>query len=279
MEVFENKKALIITGAVLVVIIAIAAAAALIMGGRGGARFGRSDVPYPYSWVEEENGTITLTMETGGAGNGAWSVGSTEGEAVEIAAGKTRGGKTEMKLTPAAVGREAITFTLMSGEDRLAELNFTVAVSSAENSLAATAVSQRERAFQATVRGGEETGHPFTVRGGDEGLTIFVEESEVSTEDGAAWASDSTDTMTAYVSTIGVSEGELTVHLQARYDGTAEVRVYSVRDNISFVFDVEVTDGQMMLTDSRVEAYETEEPEAAEEAADTAETESTAAAN
>ena len=269
MQVFENKKALIITGAVLVGIIAIAAAVALIMRGRGGAQFGRSDVPYPYSWVEK-NGAITLTIKTGDAPKGAWSVGSTEGEAVEISVGKTGGGKTEMKLTPAEVGREAITFTLLSGEDRLAELNFTVAVSSVENTLSATAISHRERTFQGTVRGGEETGHPFTVRGGDEGLTIFVEESEGYTDSGTSWWSDSTDALVAFVSGIDVSAEGITVQLETRANGTAEVRVYNVTENISFVFDVQVTGGEMLLTDSRTEPYETAE-EAGE--AETAENE------
>ncbi|MBQ9720172.1 MAG: hypothetical protein IJV64_05700 [Oscillospiraceae bacterium] len=270
MEIFENKKALIITGAVLVGIIAIAAAVALIMRGRGGERFGRSDVPYPYSWVEKENGTITLTMETGGAANGAWSVGSTEGAAVEIETGKTKGGKTEVKLTSAEVGSEAITFTLMSGEDRLAELSFTVSVSSGENTLTATAVSHRERTFQGTVRGGEETGHPFAVRGGDEGLTIFVEESEGYTDSGVSWWSESTDALVAFVSSIDVSAEGITVQLETRANGTAEVRVYNVTENISFVFDVQVTGGEMLLTDSRTEPYETAE-EAGE--AETAENE------
>ena len=269
MEVFENKRALIITGAVRAGLIAIAAGAALNLRGRGGARFGRNDVPYPYSWVENRNGTIALTMETGGAAKGAWSVGSTEGEAVEIGAGRTGGGKTEVRLTPAAVGREAITFTLMSGEDRLAELTFTVAVSSAGSALAATAVSHRERAFQGSVRGGEETGHPFVVRGGDEGLTIFVEEAEGYTENGAAWWSESTDSLVAFVSDVDVSGEGVTVQLGTRANGTAEVRVYSVSENISFVFDVQVTGGEMRLTDSRTEPYETaEESGEADEAAE-----------
>lgn len=269
MEVFEKKKALIITGAMLVGIIAIAAAVALIMRDRGGERLGRSDVPYPYFW-EEKNGTIMLTMETGDTANGAWRVGSTEGEAVRIAVGKTRDGKTEMKLTPAEVGSEAITFTLVSAEDRLAELNFTVAVSSVEDTLSATVVSHRERAFQGTVRGGEETGHPFTVRGSDEGLTIFVEESEGYTDSGASWWSESTDTLVAFVSGVDVSGEGITVRLETRANGTAEVRVCNASETISFVFDVQVTGGEMLLIDSRIEPYETVE-ESGEAEADEAE--------
>lgn len=273
-KALENKKALLIALAAAFGIILVAVAVTLIIRGRSASRFSVDDVPYPYSWVEKKDGSITMTLETGKAQNSAWSLESTDGAAAEIDVGKAGGGKTSVKIIPVEEGRNLATFVLTSGEERLAELSVTVSVENVDELLITHIVSNRERALQGEVHGGEETGHPFTVRADDEGLTIFVEESEVSTEDGAAWASDSTDTMTAYVSTIGVSEGGLTVHLQARSNGVAEVRVYSVRDNISFVFDVEVADGQMLLTDSRVEAYETEESEPAEEAA-----ESTAAAN
>lgn len=271
MEVLKNKKSLLIILAAFLGIVLIVAAVALIIRGRSGSRFGNSDAPYPYSWVEKKDGTIAMTLETGDAANSEWSLASTEGAAAEASVGKTGGKKTSVTITPSEPGLTFMTFALTSGEERLAELSVTASVDNADEKLSASITSHRERAFQSVVRGGEETGHPFIVRADDEGLTIFVEESEVIAEDEASWASDSTDTMTAYVSTIGVSEGGLTIHLQARADGTAEVRAYSVRDNISFVFDVEVTDGQMLLTDSRIEPYETEEGEAVEETAETTE--------
>ena len=109
------------------------------------------------------------------------------------------------------------------------------------------------------MRGGEETGHPFTVRGGDDGLTIFVEESEGYTDDGTAWESESTDTMAAFVSEINVSDEGVTIHLETRAAGSAEVRVYNVTENLAFVFNVEVSGGEMLLVDSRTEPYTTEE--------------------
>lgn len=257
-ELLENKKPLVIVLAALAGIIVITVAVALILRVRGGERFAKNDVPYPYSWEEKKNGTITLTMERGKAAGGAWSLGSTEGDAVEAGFGKT-GEKTKVKLTPTSPGRETMTFVLVSGEERLAELNVTVAVELVDNALATTVISHRERALQSTVRGGEETGHPFTVRGGDDGLTIFVEDSEGYTDDGSAWASDSTNSMVAFVSAIEISDTGVTIRLETRANGTAEVRAYSIRDNISFVFDVEVADGEMLLTDSRSEPYETVE--------------------
>ena len=279
-EALENKKALLIALAAAFGMIVVAVAVTLIIRGRSAERFSNDDVPYPYAWVEKRDGSITMTLESGKAKNSAWSVESTQGVSTEVTVGKTGGKKTSVTITPVEEGPERVTFVLTSGEEQLAELAVTASVENVDERFVTHIISSRERAMQGAVHGGEETGHAFTVRADDEGLTIFVEESEVSTEDGAAWASDSSDTMTAYVSTIGASDGGLTVHLQARSNGTAEVRVYSVRDNISFVFDVEVTDGQMLLTDSRVEPYETEEsePEAAEEAAEAAESESTAAA-
>ena len=239
MERQASKKPLLITLGVLVGIIVITVAVTLIMRGRGGARFDGGDVPYPYSWTEKKDGTIALTMETGDVADGAWSVGSTQGDAVEINVGATKGGKTEATLSPVEHGHTTITFSLMSGEERYAELSITVDVGSADGKLAATVSAHRERALQGVVRGGEETGHPFTVRGGDNGLTIFVEDSEGYTDDSAAWESISTDSMVAFVSGIDVSDDGVTVHLETRANGTAEVTVYSVRDNISFVFATE----------------------------------------
>ena len=259
MEERNSKKPLLITLAVLAGIIVATVAVTLIMRGRGGARFTGGDVPYPYSWTEKDNGTIALTVETGGAANGEWSVGSTEGAAVEIDVGKTKGGKTAATLSPAEQGREMVTFSLMSDEERLAELSFTVTVAGEDGKLKATVTAHRERAFQGVVHGGEETGHPFTVRGGDDGLTIFVEESEGYTDSGTAWESESTDTMAAYVSEINVSDEGVMIHLGPRAAGSAEVRVYNVTENLSFVFDVEVSGGEMLLVDSRTEPYTTEE--------------------
>lgn len=260
MEISYNKKPLIITLAALACIIIATVAVTLILRGRAGTRFsGDGDAPYPYSWVEKKNGEIVLTIETGDAKNSAWSLEDTGSGTVEVRAGKTKGGKTSVTITPEAVGREIMTFSLTSEEERLAELSFSVLVTSEDDALSATVTDHRERAFQGAVRGGEETGHPFTVRGGDDGLTIFVEESEGYTDGGTAWESESDNIMTAYVSNLDVSNEGVTIRLETRANGSAEVRVFSVRENISFVFDVEVKNGEMTLTDSRWEPYEAEE--------------------
>ena len=152
-------------------------------------------------------------------------------------------------------------FSLTSGEDRLAELDLTVMAGIAdggENQLTATVTEHRERVFQGSVRGGEETGHPFTVRGVDGGLTIFVEESEAYADDSTAWESESSNSMAAFVSDIDISDEGITFRLETRSDGSAEVRVFNAREKIAFVFDVEVSGGDMLLTDSRTEPYENE---------------------
>jgi len=278
-ELLNNKKPLMIASASVLGILIVAFAVALILRGRGEARFSKTDVPYPYAWEEKRNGALKLTLERGTAAGGVWSLGSAEGDATEIAVGKP-GKTTAVTLTPVEEGRQTVVFTLMSGEERLGELSLVVVVERMNDMLAATVTSHSERALQGTVRGGEETGHPFVVSGGDEGLTIFVEDSGSYTEDdGWVWESDSTDSLVAYVSSVDVTDGGVTIRLQTRANGAAEVRVYSVKHNISFVFDVEVADGEMLLTDSRSEPYETaEEPaEAGSEEAQTAETESEAA--
>ena len=263
MEALKNRKPLIITLAALVGIIIATVAVTLILRGRGGTRFtGNADAPYPYSWTERDNGTIALTLETGNTANGAWSLESTDGGTVDIRVGKTQGGKTTVTIKPDAGGRTFLLFSLAGGEERLAELSMTVMVDSGEDGkLAATVANHRERAFQGTVRGGEETGHPFTVRGDSDGLTIFIEEPDGYTDDGMAWDSESTNAMAAYVSNIEVSGEGVMFRLEAGTTGNAEVTVYSVERNISYVFDVEVAGGGMLLTDSHWEPYEADETE------------------
>ena len=266
MEAQKSKKPLFITLAALAGILIAAVAVALIARGRGGARYtGATDAPYPYSWTEQSNGAITMTLETGGAANSAWSLESADGSAAAVRVGSTQGGKTNVTVKPDAGGRMFLLFSLTSDGDRLAELSLTVMVESGENNkLAATVTDHRERVFQSVVRGGEETGHPFTVRGDGSGLTIFVEEPEGYTDDGMAWESESTNSMAASVSDIDVSGEGVTFRLEAGTSGNAEVRVYSARENISYVFDVAVAGGEMLLTGSRWEPYE--EDEAVEEA-------------
>lgn len=258
----KQRKPLMIALAALLAIIAVTAAVTLLMRDRGGKRFNVDDVPYPYSWAEQANGSVTLTLETGDAANGVWSLGSTDGGTLDIRVGKTQGGKTSVTLKPETEGREMMVFSLASGEERLAELSLTVMVgreSGEDSGLSAAITAHRERAFQGTVHGGEDTGHPFTVRGSDDGLTIFVEEPEGYTDDSTAWVSESTNSMAAYVSSVDVSSEGITFQLETRSSGSAEVTVYSIRENISFVFAVEVKDGNLMLTDSRVEIDTTDE--------------------
>lgn len=255
-----NKKPLLITLAALALILAVTAAVTLLTLGRGGTRFdGRADAKYPYSWVEKDNGTVVLTMSAGDAADGAWSLARTEGEVLEIGV-KGKRDQTEAVLTPIEAGREAIVFSLMSGEERLAELSFTVEVGrDQKEKLAATIARHSERALQGVVRGGEETGHPFIVRGVSDGMTIFVEEKEGYTDDGVAWKSESSDPMVAFVSSVDVSDEGISFQVETRANGSAELTAYNEREQIAFVFSVEVKDGEMALNDSRTERYETEE--------------------
>ena len=102
-------------------------------------------------------------------------------------------------------------------------------------------------------------------------LTIFVEEPEGYTDDGMAWESESTNSMAASVSDIDVSGEGVTFRLEAGTTGNAEVTVYSVERNISYVFNVEVKGGEMLLTDSRWEPYEADDNEEETEETETGE--------
>lgn len=265
MEESKKKKALIMTLGVLAGIIAITVAVTFLLGrGRGGAQFsGPEDVPYPYSWTEKDNGTIVLSLSVGGEANAAWNVMGEDGSQVKTSVEGTKGGNTSVTLTPVAEGRETVTLSLLNGGERLAEAVFAVeSVQTAEGKLVATIASHRERAFQSVVRGGEETGHPFTVSGGDEGLTIYVEDTEGYTDSGTAWNSQSLDAMVASVSTIDVGDEGVTIQLETRANGSAEVTVYNETRDISYVFSIEVSKGEMILRDFQVGTYLTEqEPE------------------
>lgn len=255
-KALKNNKPLLITLAGLAGIVLIVVAVALILRSFGDLMYrGDEDAPYPYSWVEKKNGKVIFTLGTGDAEGGAWTLGGEEGGVMNIEVGQTRGKRTKVTMTPRGVGREMATFLLKSGEESVAELAVTVDVES-WNERVSVVTSHYERAIQGTVRGGEETGHPFTVRAGEEGLSIFVEDAEGLTDDGEAWQSASSDSLVAYVTGVDVSDEGVTVSLGTRADGTAEVQVYSERDNIAFVFAVEVTDGNILLTDSRTEAYQ-----------------------
>jgi len=262
MEERNNKKPLIITLAALIGIIIVTAAVTLIVRGRGGARFRNDDAPYPYSWTEKDDGTVSFSLSVGKAADAAWESGSGDGRFSVISTGETKRGSTGATLTPVAEGRETVAFLLMSGDSRLAELSFTVETApAAAGHYAATVIQHSERAFQGIVRGGEETGYPFTVRGGDNGLTIYVEDDVGYTDSGVAWDSQSTDGMVAAVSSVEVSDSGVTIQLETRVNGSAEVTVYNASRGISYVFAVEVKDGEMTLTDSRTEEYPNEPEE------------------
>lgn len=261
-----NKPLLVVLGALALIII-LTVAVTLTLRGLGGTGYSVDDEKYPYTWAEKNDGTVAITLKTGDAAKGVWSLGSTQGDVLTVNVGNTSGGKTGVTLIPNSIGREIMTFDLMSGEEHLAEVTFTVDVAGESDALAATVTSQSERAFQNTLRGGEETGFPFTVRATENGLSIFVEDPGLYSDEGTEWLSDSSDSMVASVYGVDASEEGVNVLLQTRSNGTSEVRVYNVEKNLSFVFDVQVTKGEMLIAGSRSEPYQTaQEPEDTEEA-------------
>ena len=261
-----NKPLLVVLGALALIII-LTVAVTLTLRSLGGTGYSVDDEKYPYTWAEKNDGTVAITLKTGDAAKGVWSLGSTQGDVLTVNVGNTSGGKTGVTLIPNSIGREIMTFDLMSGEEHLAEVTFTVDVAGESDALAATVTSQSERAFQNTLRGGEETGFPFTVRATENGLSIFVEDPGLYSDEGTEWLSDSSDSMVASVYGVDASEEGVNVLLQTRSNGTSEVRVYNVEKNLSFVFDVQVTKGEMLIAGSRSEPYQTaQEPEDTEQA-------------
>ena len=256
---------LLLAIAALAGVMLLALAVMFLIRARGGAESGSGkDAPYPYAWTENSDGTIALTLDGSAVEDGAWAVGTADGNMVTAALGETKRGKTAATLTPVSEGRETVTFSLLRGEDRLAEASFTVDTEPAEDGgYAATILSHGERVFQETVRGGDEA-YPFTVRADDEGgLTVSIADTEEY--EGTGWTAVSSDTLVAAadVATLWEEEknGGVQVTLEPRANGSAEVTVSNETADLAYVFAVEVSGGEMRLTGSRTETHEEETAE------------------
>ena len=248
---------LLLALAALAGVMLLVLAVMLLLRGRGDAGFNsEKGAPYPYAWTENDDGTIALTLDGSAVEGGAWAVGSADGSMVTAALGETKRGKTAATLTPVSEGRETVTFSLLRGEDRLAEASFTVDVERTESSgYAATVLSHGERVFQETVRGGDEA-YPFTVRADDEGgLTVSIADTEEY--EGTGWTAVSSDSLVAAadIATLREEEknGGVQVTLEPRANGSAEVTVSNETADLAYVFAVEVSGGEMRLTGSHTE--------------------------
>ena len=208
----NSRKPLLITLIVLFGLVLIAAVISLIRGAApGGEQFsGGEDSPYPYRWIEDENGSIVLTLKNGKTGY-HWELSNLADELLEVST-TVRGGRTEAILTPINEGITSVSFDLVGEKDRLAAVTYQVDILEEEQILRIHFVDNA-----ITLRQGNQTlvrdpDHPITVGTNEEGyLTIRV--GGVSPEDMAfvdvdedapaeeiklhRWEADSQDEMVA----------------------------------------------------------------------------------
>ncbi len=249
----KNRKPLLLTLAVFAGVMLLVVAAALFWRGRGGARYRNGNVPYPYEWAERQNGSVLLKLDGSTAPEGVWSASGASGDVVSVAACETKKGKASVTLLPASAGCEALTFTLRSGEERLAEMELTVETTERNGSLAVTVIDHGERAWQNAVNGGDEK-HPYTART-DEYGSLVLHIADAGESEAERWSATSSDDLIASVLDLQTTEDGIDAYLDTHVDGSAEITVSGEAANLTYVFTVTAESGALRLKDSKWSEY------------------------
>ena len=260
----NNKKALRIAFLSLAGILLLTVAAALLTARlRGGAFRSAADAPYPYSWTENRDGTITLKLNGSAKRDGVWMLAG-ESDMTEVSLGETKRGKAQARLNPVAEGREELAFLLQSGEDTLAAARFTVETQMTGETLSSSVTAHGESVMQRTVQGGQETGVPFTVWTDEGGLRLRIDDPDAySEETGVAterWSVVSSDTLVAKPVSASMDETGLEYVILTYENGGAVVTASCEAANVTYAFAVEARDGTLLLTSHSAGAYEPPAP-------------------
>ena len=163
-------------------LILIVAAISLIRGTvLGGEKFsGGEDSPYPYTWIEKENGTIALTLENGKSGY-HWELSNLVDELLEVSTA-VKGGKTQATLTPINEGFTSVSFDLVGENERLATTTYRVDILEEDQVLTIHFVDNAITLRQGNLVLEGAPDHPITVGTSEEGyLAIHI--AGVSEED------------------------------------------------------------------------------------------------
>ena len=237
----NNKKALRIAFLSLTVILLLTAAAALLTARlRGGAFRSATDAPYPYSWTENRDGTITLKLNGSAEHRGVWTL-EGESDMTEVSLGETKRGMAQARLSPIAEGREELGFLLQSDGDTLAAARFIV---------------------ETQMTGDTET--PFTIWADESGLRLRIDDpGAYSEETGAAterWSVVSTDALVAKPVLASVDETGVEYIIFTYENGDAVVTASSEAANVTDTFTVEAREGKLLLNAHSTGAYEPPAP-------------------
>ena len=248
-----NKKPLLITLTAFLGIMLLIAAAVLFLHGRGGQTVRNDDAPYPYQWVERPDGSVRLTLDGSSVKEGVWTAEGMDDGVVTVELGETSRGKAAATLRAAAEGRTELSFILMNGDERLAEVRMAAETMRKDDRLIVTVFDHSEQAMQRSISGGDEA-HPYTAYTDDGGyLMLFIADSAASEEDESAlserWTAESSDELIAEVIELRDAEGGVEVRLGTHVNGVAEVTVSGEESNVNYVFAVTADSGTLRLWD------------------------------
>lgn len=259
-----NKKALLGALGVLGSLILIVSAVALIRGTvLGGEKFsGGQDSPYPYTWIEKENGSIVLTLENGKSGY-QWELAKLADQLMEVST-QVKGGKTQVTFTPINEGITSVSFDLVGPGERLATVFYQVDIFGNGGAPRIHFVDNR-----ITVRQGNMTldsgdpDHPITVGAGEGGTLAvriggvseedlfrdFVTDEETAQEgDSLFWEAESEDRMVAAIQDVTYDETGMAYLFGTRDEG--ETRIL-LSNGVTHLFLAVTSDGtSLVVTDT-----------------------------
>ena len=167
--------AVILAGLLLITLVLVFAS----RGPRTVSYSGGEDSPYPYSWTEFRDGTVSLSPYQDVPEGYSWNVAESDDAVIKVS--KAGNGGT-FTVTPAGEGDSYLRLYLSRGqdsEDRLAELLMAVESLRYGKKLTASVTGHRIDVSEGMLRGGEEYGAAYTVRtDGNGDLQIRVYDSE-----------------------------------------------------------------------------------------------------
>ena len=252
----------VILGAIVIAIVA----ALIIRGGRGKPVTGGEDTGFPYTWMTNRNGSVTLMVDRAAAPGYIWTASAAIPE-MEIAAKQgVPEGKTQFTLTPKEAGRYVLEFRLHrenDPEDCIFKLFALTEVSFDGKTMRASLLSLSGHRLPGVVRGGEGTLCPYLMSmDEDDDLMIIIndmepvpEEDEETAEDDAGqekkpegWQCEVTDeTIVEYLGQIENEEVTVLYLRAGMTSGRTRVRIWKVETGTELTVEFEVDEDGTLL--------------------------------
>ena len=247
----QSIKRFLIPAAVLLGVIAVVAAAALLLrGGRVRPMTGGEDTAYPYTWVVNKNGSISLELDQSAAPGYVWTAPEENGIFAVTLEPNTEGERTRFTLTPQREGRNVLVFALQGAEeDRIFELSVLAEVSRGDRSLTGNLLSLSGKRLPGVVRGGEGTPYPYRIFADQDGdLCILITNPDAGERENKGEANKDGDWQLASdkpeaAQPLGIMQADDAIAAYVRpgtLPGRAEVRVYNLRTGAELSFILEL---------------------------------------